>query len=102
MEIKVIKCSKDTFWYNAHVGETFEVVDKADVDWYYVWRDKKREATGFIMKADASLVKDEDVLKLTLFLRWLIKNDIDMTEADPEAIVELYLEEQNVGSDSKG
>jgi hypothetical protein len=96
MKIKIIKCSKETYWYSSHVGEAFEVTDKLSKndDWYGVWRDKKRDAGGFVLKTDAVMVEDEDTLKLTLFLEWFMKNDIDMTEVNPEAIIECYLEEQ--------
>ena len=98
MKIKIVKCSKDTYWYNSYVGEVFEVTDKLPKDdgWYGVWRDKNMEAGGFVMKSDAVLVEDEDALKLTLFLRWFVKNDIDMTDDCPEGIVERYLEEISI------
>jgi hypothetical protein len=98
MKIKIVKCSKDTYWYCSHVGEVFEVTDKLakNDDWYGVWRDKTREAGGFIMKADAVPVEREDVVKLTAFLEWFVKNDIDMSETTPELIIERYLEEINL------
>ena len=97
MKIKIIKCSKDTYWYNSYVGEVFEVTDKLPKDdgWYGVWRDKNMEAGGFVMKSDAVLVEDEDMQRLILFLRWFQKNNIDMSETTPELIVERYLEEIN-------
>ena len=105
MKIKIVKCSKDTYWYHSHVGEVFEVTEKLakNDEWYGVWRDKTRDAGGFILKTDAVPVENEDVLKLTLFLEWFMKNDIDIMEdcPTPESIVERYLEEQNVVSNSK-
>lgn len=71
MKIKIVKCSKDSFWYNSYVGEVFEVTDKLskDDEWYGVWRDKQREAGGFVMKSDAveingQLVTDEVIEKI--------------------------------------
>ena len=97
MKIKILKCSRDTYWYRTHVGEAFEcvydtVAEEHD-DCYLVWRNKCQGLRGYVMKQDCVVEKDEFEVKLTWFLEWFVKND---TETTPELIVKRYLEEMSV------
>jgi hypothetical protein len=116
MEIRVIRCARDSFWYSSHIGESFEVIDNdSHPDAYKVWRDKKRVAHGYVFKSDAELVEDKiltDTDKMVALVEWLWEHGmLDVEKMDSLAIVRLYeesriedalIEEKNVGSNSKG
>lgn len=51
MKIKIIKCSKDTYWYRDFIDQTFEVLEDSNhenVGFYRVYRDEPSKAIGFI------------------------------------------------------
>jgi hypothetical protein len=96
MNIKIVKSTRSTFWYNDRIGETFEVI-KENSDTYFVWRDKNCEATGYVYKFDADGTVD-DVLtehqKMVLLLQWCLKHGfLNIGDATPESIVSLYKKE---------
>jgi hypothetical protein len=101
MIVKVVKCSRPTYWYSSHIGQTYETTTEGSdyLDAHRVWRDKNCEAVGYIMKDDSNVVSgggpQTDQEKLILFLEWFVRNDIDMTDDSSVAIVERYLEETN-------
>lgn len=67
MKIKIVKCFRPTYWYNSHIGETFECVEKNSLkdlqsenflDTYKVWQDKNTDSRGYVLMTDAVVVEE--------------------------------------------
>lgn len=74
MNIKVVKCSKDTYWYHNSIGTIFEVVAVRpnDSDEHYrVIRDRNTESSGFVQKEDAVVLLLEKFNTLTSIVEQL-------------------------------
>jgi hypothetical protein len=54
MKIKITKCSKDTYWYQGHIGETFEVKEYPQ---YYIVPEYDYDVRG-IVKEDCEVCND--------------------------------------------
>jgi len=108
MEIRVLKSSKSSYWYSSHLGEKFSCIstmpdDPGYDDHYWVFIDKNTDTRGYIMACDGEVVKEElsDQQKMISLLKWCLRcGFLNIGEASPEAIVDLY--NTNVVSDSKG
>jgi hypothetical protein len=117
MNIRVVKCATESYWYSSCIGQTFEALPETGryPDSWEVWRDKNCEAKGYIFKCDAEVVDVKnltDTDKMVDLLNWLWDHGmLSVVKMDPMAIVGLYnecraeeilMEERHVGSDSKG
>ena len=54
MKAKIIKCSKDTYWYSGLVGEIFKVVEKDKG--FLLTEDIESFTQHYIQKKDAEIV----------------------------------------------
>ena len=119
MKIRVIKCTRDTYWYKNYTDQTFEVISESTndkyPDYWEVWRDKNREAKGYVVKSDVEVVDDRlmtDTDKMVDLLEWLWGQGMfSVAKMDARAIVKLYnkcriehdiIKEKHVVSNSKG
>ena len=55
MNVRVIKCEDDNFWYSKNIGDVFSVVDYGTSD--YILKD----CSGIILKADCEILVDSSV-----------------------------------------
>lgn len=60
MEVKIVSCSNEKFWYKDQVGETFTVGDSISPLFYRVVEDdKKRNGIRQIRRKDCQEVKTQ-------------------------------------------
>jgi len=73
MKIKIVKCSKDTYWYYHCIGRVFEtIVENPEYpECYRVWRDKNTNSVGFVQKEDAEVLPLEKFDTLTSIVEQL-------------------------------
>jgi len=60
MKIKIIKESEANMWYNAHVGETFEVDERKTTEDYYTVKETFLRWVRHVFKSDCVVLNTEN------------------------------------------
>ena len=61
MQIKIVGCSRKTYWYAKHIGEVFDVVDEDTTDYYVNYaKPDEYSISCMVLKSDAEVVNENN------------------------------------------
>lgn len=61
MQIKIVGCSRKTYWYANRIGEVFDVVDEDTTDYYVNYaKPDEYSLSGRVLKSDAEIVNENN------------------------------------------